>query len=449
MTKIGTKLFIVILVLAVGGLTAAGLLINFQVGSYFREHVFREQQQELYGIKELIEQNIYRDQSWASVVEILENYIHGRRVLLELVDFDSGELIFSNLERRGQSHRQHNFRLQQPEKIVIEDGSGEPAAHLHWELQGQNRFENTDSSYFMANVNSTIIKVAFFVIILTIIVSFFLSRYFTEPLVKMNNLAAGVAEGQYDQKINLNRNDELGELAEVLNKMSSRLDYLEKTREESTSDLAHELRTPLTIISNYLCAMEDGVLPLEKETLIEMKEEINRLLKLVDRLEELAETEEKILNLNKQSVDLQKITQNIISFYKQEAKQKNIELKFLCIGDLFTIKGDQNGLKTIIVNLLSNAVKYTPSEGHITLQLQEKKEKIILEVINSGPGIDKQDLPFIFSRFYRTDKSRSQKSGGAGLGLTITRKLVQAHGGEISAESKPGLTKFSIHFPLN
>ena len=448
LSKIGTKLFIIILLMSIGGLLAAALIINYQIDAYFSEYVYQEQVQELQGIKELIENNYQQDDNWTNIQNLLENYIHGRKVIIKLIETNNNEVIFSNLDRRGYGRRQNNFNLEDSNKIPIENEEGIVIANLYWNLPGQNRFDGEQSSLFMKNVNNSIFWIAVSIVILTVIVSFFFSRYFTRPLLKMNKLTSAVAEGNYNHKINVRGNDEISELGQSLNKMTSRLNYLEKTRDESTGDLAHELRTPLSIISNYLTAIKDGVLPGDENTFEEIEEEIKRLLRLVNRLEDLAETEKKILNLNKKIINFKSLLKKVTSLYRKEAEQNQINLNLSFKGDNFKTYGDKDALKTIIVNLLVNAIKYTPENGHIDLRLENKSNSLIFKVKNNGKEIPEKDLPYIFSRFYRTDKSRSKNTGGVGLGLTITRKLVKAHQGKISAKSNNGVTVFTVNLKI-
>ena len=448
MSKIGTKLFIIILLMSVGGLIAAAFLINSRIDLHFEEYIYLEQEQELQGIKELIENNYQKDNNWENIDELLDNYIHGRRVIIELVETKNNNTIFSNLDSPGYGRRHGEYDRETAESLTIKDNREETAAYLYWALPGQNRFEIEHSSIFLENVNQTVFWIASIMVILTIIVSFLFSRSFTRPLLKMNKLASAITRGNYKQEINIRGNDEISELGKSLNKMSSRLHYLEKIRKESTEDLAHELRTPLSIISSYITGLKDGVLPPDNTTLKEMEEELKRLIRLVNRLEDLAESEQKIINLNPEKINLKSLLEKIISFYRKKADQKNIKIEKKYHGKNFTMMGDKDALKTIIVNLLTNAIKYTTRQGEIIINLSENKETLILKIKNTGVNIPEKDLPYIFTRFYRTDKSRSTKTGGIGLGLTITRKLVRAHKGKISAANKENYTVFTVSLPI-
>lgn len=448
LNRIRTKLFLLILFMSIGGLGVTALMVNYQVDFHFNEYVQDEQARELQGMKELLESNYQNNLDWSGSQEILKNYIHGRKVIIFLQEVDSGNVIFSNVDSPGYGRRR-STELERMKRISIYNQEGESAAFLYWELQGQNRFQGEHSNIFLDKVNHSIITVAVLMIILTIIVSLLLSRYFTRPLLKMNKLASAVEGGNYEKRLQIRGNDEISHLGNSLNIMTARLQYLEKVRKESTDDLAHELRTPLTIISGYITAMKDEVLPVDDTTLREMEDEINRLIRLVNRLNELAESEEKILNFKPQKVDFKELLQQTVSFYKKEASQRKLQLNTKIIGDKFVFRGDRDGLKSIIVNLLSNAIKFTPEGGKIDIELKREENKLFFKLKNEGVEIPEKDLPYIFSRFYRGDKSRLEESGGTGLGLTITHKLVRAHQGKITVESKNGVTVFTVVLPIN
>ena len=458
MSKIATKLFLLVFLLSVGGLVIAALFINYQIDHHFDQYVLQEQAEELRGIKELIEKNYHQDNNWENTQNLLNNYIHGRRVLVELIEADTGKVIFSNHEQRGSGRRHTTFEGDTAGSLTIEDitreqNNEQSLAYLSWKLPARNRFESDHSSVFLKNVNRTIFWVAALLIVLSIIISWLFSRYFTKPLLKMNRLTAAVKQGDYQQKVDIKGDDELSQLGNSLNEMVKRLKHLEKTREESTANLAHELRTPLAIISNYVTGLKDGILNPDNTTLKEIEEEISRLKRLVDRLEDLTASGQKLIELQPETFNLKTLINNVVALYKKQAREKEITIntRFTTPDDIsdFQFHGDRDAIKSIIINLLTNALKYTPTMGEISLIVNNTEEAVIFKIKDNGIGIPKQDLPYIFSRFYRTDKSRSTDTGGVGLGLTITRQLVRAHNGKIEVDSKPGQTVFTVVLPHN
>ncbi|MEJ6951824.1 sensor histidine kinase [Natronospora cellulosivora (SeqCode)] len=481
MSRIGMKIFLVVLLMSIAGLLITVFFINYGVGVYFSQYLREELDIRIDQLADRLEENV-QDNQIERIPMLIDEFARNQRMVLYMETID-GEVLFSNIDHRGYGRRQdqmmHISDLQPGVKgidmLTIKDEDGNDFAYLFWELAGQHRHATEQSSLFLSNVNRTLLIVTLFMVLLASFISLFLSRYITLPLIKMNNLATKVAEGDYKQKVEIRKGDEFAELGDSLNKMTARLDYLNRLREESVGDLAHELRTPLAIVSNYLMAIRDGVLKNDESTFQEMELELARLQRLVNRLEDLAEIDKKILNLDKEKIDLKELLDSLVCFYSQEAERKNIDFSTCFIEKDVFIEGDYDSLKTIFMNLLSNAFKYTSSDGKVSLELylqnnkklcnsdrigirencildldniEDDGDKVIVKIIDTGIGISKNELPYIFSRFYRTDKSRSSQTGGTGLGLTIVKKLLKAHGGKIYVDSKETVNEGSTVFTL-
>lgn len=204
-----------------------------------------------------------------------------------------------------------------------------------------------------------------------------------------------------------------------------------------TTDIAHELRTPLAAIQSHIEAFMDGVWKPNDEKLSVIHGEIIRLTKLINELSELSIVEEDEINLKLSNIDLSATLNDIIDSYESMFLDKNINVN-KNIQNAINMMGDEDFLKRIFVNILSNAIKYTNEKGTVIVSLEEIKDKIRIIVKDTGIGIPKEDLKYIFERFYRSDLSRNRKTGGTGIGLTITKALVEAHGGTIKIESEVG-----------
>jgi signal transduction histidine kinase len=243
--------------------------------------------------------------------------------------------------------------------------------------------------------------------------------------------------------------DELGELARSFNKMSADLSRSVNARRQMTADIAHELRTPLSLILGHAEAVHDGVLPPSPENFEIIREEAGRLEHLVDDLRTLSLADAGELSIEKQSVDMKKLLQDISSVYQHRVGQNNVALELNLPSELPAIQADANRITQVITNILDNAIRYTPENGKVILAAKQAESGIQISIQDSGPGIKDEEVGRIFDRFYRLDASRNRDEGGSGLGLAIVRSIVQAHGGRIWAESKTGqgLTIF-ILIPL-
>jgi signal transduction histidine kinase len=224
------------------------------------------------------------------------------------------------------------------------------------------------------------------------------------------------------------------------------LDSQEALRKRLTNDVAHELRTPLTAISSYLEMMIEGIWKPTPERLRSCYEEIERITGLVSDLERLAKVENENLRLEKADMDLLALAQTVAGNFESESVKKKLSL--IVSGEEPHVNADKNRLAQVITNLLSNAIKYTPEGGSVRITVKDTPKNGVIIVKDTGIGIPKDELPLIFERFYRTDKSRSRRTGGAGIGLTIAKSVVEAHGGSVTVESgtEQG-SEFTVEIP--
>jgi signal transduction histidine kinase len=212
-----------------------------------------------------------------------------------------------------------------------------------------------------------------------------------------------------------------------------------------TADIAHDLRTPLSIILGYTEALSDGKLPGTPEMYEVMHNEAQHLSHLIDDLRTLSLADAGELKLTRQQIWPQELLERSASAHLAQAQQQNVSLQVKAAADLPTIEVDPDRMAQVLGNLVSNALRYTPEGGRIVLSAESDSQAVYLQVQDNGDGIDPGDLPYIFNRFYRADKSRQQQKGESGLGLAIARSIVEAHGGAISVESGLGKgTTFTI-----
>jgi len=232
--------------------------------------------------------------------------------------------------------------------------------------------------------------------------------------------------------------------------MAASLAAAETLRKNLVADVAHELRTPLTIIQGNLQAILDGVYPLEAGQIAGLYDETRLLTRLVDDLHDLALADAGQLRLDRAPVDLIGVARTTVEHFTPAAEAAGVRLEMHANGSAGEVEGDADRLAQALRNLLGNALRHTPAGGQVTVQVHQADGQVQLEVADTGSGIPPEDLPHIFDRFYRADKSRSRQGGGAGLGLAITRQLVAAHGGRIEVQSFVGQgTTFTIMLPAS
>ncbi|HKJ46227.1 MAG TPA: HAMP domain-containing sensor histidine kinase [Balneolales bacterium] len=290
---------------------------------------------------------------------------------------------------------------------------------------------------------------------LIIIVSVLVARSMSRPIVQLTDAATGIAEGDVDRKIKLNRRDEFGTLAESLNQMASKLrsdnEHLKRIYERQRqfyADITHEVRNPLHTIVGSLDMLELENLPEEKrgKYISNAKNQVKRINRLFKDLKTLQRYDSDQQFIQKDNFDISKITGRIEDWYHEKASEKGIA--FNVNKDPVTVYADASKIEQVLENLVSNAVKYSQADS-IELKYEEEDGKLRVEVCDDGIGIPSEHLPRLFDRFYRTDKARSRDKGGTGLGLAVVKGIINAHDSDITVESEVGKgTKFVFYLSL-
>jgi signal transduction histidine kinase len=294
---------------------------------------------------------------------------------------------------------------------------------------------------FIESTNRTLLYGALMAAIIALVLGIFLSRTLTRPIRELTRATHAVSEGNLSQQVPIRSNDELGELAKAFNKMSTELSRSVNARKQMTADIAHELRTPLSLILGHAEAVHDGVLPPTRENFEIIREEAARLEHLINDLRTLSLADAGELTMTLQTIEPQRLIQEVTSLYQYQTQRKNISLELDVASPLPNIEVDPGRMTQVLTNILDNAMHHTPEGGRIILSAKQTHEHVELAVQDSGPGLPAEILDRIFERFYRTDTSRQRDGevpGGSGLGLAIARSIVQAHNGQLSAESEAG-----------
>ena len=292
-----------------------------------------------------------------------------------------------------------------------------------------------ERSSFAAAVNEVLSVAAVASLISAVAVSIFVTRRIVKPIRSMTIASQQIATGDLRSRVSMPDPDELGQLAQSFNQMAARLETTEQQRVELIGNVAHELRTPLTSIRSIMEGLVDGLLPADSDTFIGVQREIARLQRLVQDLEELSRAEAGQITLELSASDMIGLIKTAAKRLRPQYEGKDVVLHLDIPTALPQVNVDTNRITQVLVNLLGNALQYTPAGGSVTVSAHPENRQLCIVVRDTGIGISTEHLPFIFERFYRVDKSRSRAGGGSGIGLTIAKHLIEAHGGHIWAES--------------
>jgi len=303
---------------------------------------------------------------------------------------------------------------------------------------------------FHAAVNEILVVAALAAFLAAVAVSTFTARRIVGPLQVMMKASQRIAAGDYHERVQVPSQDELGALARAFNQMAKTLERTEQRRMELIGDVAHELRTPLGSIKGTMEGLVDGVLTAEPATFLLVQREVSRLQRLVHDLEELSRAEAGQVPLNLRAAAPADLVRAAADRLQPQFEDKSVRLHVDLPADLPQVRADPSRIIQVLLNLLGNALQYTPSGGQVTVRAWRDSREVVVAVQDTGIGIPAEHLPHIFERFYRVDKSRSRPGGGSGIGLTIAKHLVEAHGGRIWATSPgPGQgSTFSFTLPI-
>ena len=307
----------------------------------------------------------------------------------------------------------------------------------------------SDQNDFLHQVNLLLLIAAAVAGLAGLLVSGLQARRITAPVRALATAAHRIAAGDLSQRISVTGGDELAEMAAAFNAMATKLEEQHELRHRAMADIAHELRTPLSVLQIDLESLEDGLLQATPETITGLQTEVTHLKRLVADLRLLSSVEAGELHINKEALDLNAWARAVTERIQYVAQEQNIAVYVQTSDAPLPIHGDPQRLSQVLLNLLTNALQHTPAGGMLTLTTRQQDQEVYVSVQDSGEGIPQADLAHIFERFYRADRSRTRHTGGSGLGLSIARSLVEAHGGRIwaTSEENNGST-FTFVLPL-
>lgn len=296
-------------------------------------------------------------------------------------------------------------------------------------------FLSEDDFLFLHSLNKILIGIGSFSLLVSVVTGILLARHLSRPILKTIEMTGDISDGKYGVRIREHTGTkEVDQLIGSVNHLAQSLEKQESLRKQLTADVAHELRTPLTTMQTHMEAMVEGVWEPTRSRLESCYDELNRLGNLVSDLENLARVESENLKLNKTEISLRELAEKTLGSFEKELKDRNLTTE--AAGNCSDIMADRDRISQVLINLISNAVKYTPDGGTIKITLSDTEDSVVFNVQDNGAGIPEEEIPYIFERFYRADKSRNRNTGGAGIGLAIVKSIVTAHGGTVDVESR-------------
>jgi two-component system sensor histidine kinase BaeS len=460
--SLNKKLSLGFLLTAIVSILIAALISNFMIGKKFNSYLIDEHKTKVEKIATIIS-DLYNPKtglSTSSTEEILR-YSSAEELYIQVKDA-SGVVIFNS----GSLNSGHKTRMNSMMNSMMDNFSRiKPGQYTEdsYPLSKNNKqlgtivfgyygtsFLSAGALTFKSTLNQSFFLSILIALIFGLIVSILLSKQLSLPLIKITDTANKMRNGDLEARSQVvSKTKEIDDLSTSMNYLAETLQKQELLRKRLTSDMAHELRTPLTNLKSHVEALLDKVWEPTDAMLQSFYEEIQRLIKLVEGLNDIAKLEQTNLSLNKSRFDLSLELERIVTSFEPQYNNSNIKI-YSILDPNVKVLMDKDKLKQVMYNLLSNSLKYSKTNGEVLLTLKANKNNINIEVKDNGIGISQKDLPFIFERFYRSDESRDKNTGGAGIGLTIAKAIVEAHSGNISISSTLGEgSTFVLTFPYN
>ncbi|SHL70408.1 Signal transduction histidine kinase [Anaerocolumna jejuensis DSM 15929] len=474
--------YVIIVVASIG---FAILFANVGIRNQFKHYAIQKQGKETEEIISLIRMKYEEEGGWSSKyldligMNALQNGMTlvikdtGGKVIWSAYEHNNGlcQIMIKNMALNMSSYsNKWDGRYEEKSYPIKEKNS--VIAELTTGFMGPYYF-NDEELLFIKALNSILVFAGVTSVLLAVFLGIFMSVRLSNPLKKISDKALFLAKGEYKERITEDLNTrEIKILADTINQLSDALMEKDRLRGQLTQDVAHELRTPLTSVQGHMEAMLDGVWELSNERLLSCYEEIMRLKSLIGSIEDLSASEDKNILLHKEEFEFSSLVERLLHNYEKELSDKKMQVKLrgrleeknagnLNYGDIIygdvnygdviyadVIYADKDKMCQVLNNLLSNAVKYCDRGAEVIITLEQEAGQAVIKVSDNGNGISQEDLPHIFERFYRADKSRNSNTGGAGIGLSITKSIVEAHGGSITASSEYGKgTEFTILLP--
>lgn len=441
MNKLWVRLSLAFAMVLLIGLAITALLANRQVNAEFRQYVARSQ------LDNVLWEDIaalYASQgNWQGVEDVFVTRSGAgrgqRRGAPKHILADSNGLILYDETGERIGDRMNLGERQRALPILVD---GETVGYFYTLSGGQGNLLATERA-FLAQVNRALLQAGAIAGVLGIVVGLLLARSIAAPIGRLATAAHRFADGDLEERVPVQGTEEMAEAAQAFNYMAASLEQAEVLRSNLVADIAHELRTPLTVIQGNLQAILDDVYPLEKREIATVYDETLVLGRLVSDLRDLSQAEAGQLQLHEQSVEVQPVLDGLLNAFSDLARQQGVQLNSNVVSVTRPVWADPDRLRQILNNLVGNALRHMSDGGKVEIVVEEQgraqdEGRVRFSVVDTGPGISSEDLPHVFDRFWRAERSRSREHGGSGLGLAISRQLVEAQGGEIGVDSEAG-----------
>ena len=445
--KLNKKLILSLVSLIIIVILSIALSINSVFNKKFEQYIIRNNENEISNIIDSIRSK-YVNGEWelSSIQQIGEDAI-SNGIFVDLYDKDSNlvwgamtynknmcHMVMGSIEN-NMNYMINKNKSNYTEKLFeIKNLDNEIIGNIKIGSYGLLYYMDNDVD-FLKEINKVITSIGIVMVLITIFIAILISNNISKTVEVVSNMANLIGDGDYDNKIDYDSNIvEIDVLIKSINNLSAKLEEQENLRKRLTTDISHELRTPLTSIQTHLEAMIDGIWEPDTERLNSVNEEVIRLTNLVNQLQNLAKFDSEKSKLNLAKVNVKNLIMNVVYNNQGKALEKNINIE--C--DLESIDSylDKDKISQVIVNLLSNAIRYTNNGGKIFISSYKENNNLKIQFKDNGIGIPKENIKYIFERFYRVDESRSKNTGGIGVGLTIVKSIIDLHQGTIEVRSE-------------
>lgn len=458
MTSLNLKITLAFIIVSLVGVVLAGILVQQVTRSAFDRFLFDQDKD---AILSLLTQHYQNEGDWHNLKNAYRQYLSSRIRPPASPHFENTfkgltalfQIPYVLVDTNGYVVFGRPLRIEQPvspvelQKSIPLEVNGQTVG---WLLEPRSPFQweqNTPQGTFLTTLNRVVMFSALGALALAVLLGGILARSLTRPLRELSAATQVVAKGELGYQVEVRSKDEIGQLADSFNLMSTDLAKANQLRKQTTADIAHDLRTPLSVILGYTEALSDGKLTGSPEVYTTLHQVAQHLSHMVDDLRTLSLADAGELAINLQKISPAALLERTAAAYRPQAQEKDVSLQVKAEADLLMIDVDPERMAQVLGNLVSNALRYTSPGGWIELSASIDQGDVVLAIQDNGSGIAPEDIPYVFTRFFRGDKSR-QQNGEAGLGLTISKSLVEAQGGIITVESELGQgTTFTIRFP--
>lgn len=430
--KLQTKLGLVFASVATGAIVVAILISNWSVHRSFTEYVHQRHQVFYMQVANGLIAEYQRNGS----ISLSSLSFYGHQAMMEGYrlrwEKPPGETMWESPDPSHLLPPNNEERTWSSHSFILQSG-GENLGTLVFMYPREELILSDPDITFVGHLNKNFWIATLLATLLSFLASMVVSRYLTDPLIQMRHVAMEIQEGSLTSRVHVDRQDEIGELGQSINHLAESLQHQESMRKTLTADVAHELRTPVATLQGYLEAFNDGLWQPTPELLGACYQETLRMKNLIADLESLASAEVG-LSYNMERLDLSQLTLTVTEALRPKAEEKGLTVEHTIEPSVY-VYGDRNRLSQMLVNLIENAIKYNLPNGEIRIQLEENRPDIIVSVSDTGKGIAGEDIPYIFERFYRGDKSRTRLTGGSGIGLALVKAVALAHNGNAAVAS--------------